>query len=72
MNGLAAHVRDLMVAADERTVQLLETSEQIAKRYVAQAKALPVQWYYAAMKLLSDCDFIIARPQASVCWLNSR
>lgn len=57
VNGLAAHVRDLMVAADERTVQLLETSEQIAKRYVAQAKALPVQWYYAAMKLLSDCDF---------------
>lgn len=56
VNGLAAHVRDLMVAADERTVGLLETSEEVAKKYVEQAKTLPVQWYYAAMKLLSDCD----------------
>lgn len=56
VNGLAAHVRDLMVTADPRTVSLLETSEEVAKRYVEQAKTLPVQWYYAAMKLLSDCD----------------
>lgn len=56
VNGLAAHVRDLMVAADPRTVSLLETSEEIASRYVEQARTLPAQWYYAAMKLLSDCD----------------
>lgn len=56
INGLAAHIRDLMVAADQRTVGLLETSEEVAKRYIEQAKTLPVQWYYAAMKLLSDCD----------------
>ena len=56
VNGLAGHVRDLMVAADPRTVSLLETSDEIAARYVAQAKTLPVEWYYTAMKLLSDCD----------------
>ena len=56
VNGLAAHVRDLMVAADPRTVGLLETSEEVSKRYVEQAKSLPVQWYYAAIKLLGDCD----------------
>lgn len=56
VNGLAAHVRDLMVAADPRTVPLLETSEEIAARYTAQAKTLPPQWYYTAMRLLSDCD----------------
>lgn len=56
VNGLAAHVRDLMVAADPRTASLLETSEDIAARYSEQAKTLPVQWYYAAMRLLSDCD----------------
>lgn len=56
VNGLAAHVRDLMVAADPRTVPLLETSEEIASRYTAQAKTLPPQWYYTAMRLLSDCD----------------
>ncbi len=57
VNGLLGHVRDLMVAADPKTVQLLETSEEIGKKYVEQAKTLPVQWYYAAMKLLNDCDF---------------
>lgn len=57
VNGLAAHVRDLMVAADSRTVSLLETSEEIASKYLEQAKTLPVQWYYAAIKLLNDCDF---------------
>ena len=56
VNGLAAHVRDLMVAADPRTAPLLETSEEVQKKYVAQAATLPAQWYYTAMKLLSDCD----------------
>lgn len=56
VNGLAAHVRDLMVAADPRTAHLLETSEEISKRYVAQASSLPVQWFYAAVKLLGECD----------------
>ncbi|MDE6226388.1 MAG: DNA polymerase III subunit gamma/tau, partial [Muribaculaceae bacterium] len=56
INGLAAHVRDLMVAADPRTIPLLETSEEIAGKYTEQAKSLPLQWYYAAMKLLNDCD----------------
>lgn len=56
VNGLAGHIRDLMVAADPRTLSLLETSEEIAQRYGEQAKTLPVQWYYTAMKLLNDCD----------------
>ena len=56
VNGLAAHIRDLMVAADPRTVGLLETSEEVSRRYVEQAKTLPVQWYYAAIRLLNDCD----------------
>lgn len=56
VNGLSAHVRDLMVAADPRTLPLLETSEEVAKRYTAQAGTLPAQWYYAAMRLLNDCD----------------
>lgn len=56
VNGLAAHVRDLMLAADPRTASMLETSEEIAQRYLEQAQTLPAQWYYTAMRLLSDCD----------------
>lgn len=56
INSLAQHVRDLMVAADPRTVGLLEVPEDVARRLIEQAKLLPIQWYYAAMKLLNDCD----------------
>ncbi len=56
VNGLATHVRDLMLAADPSTTRLLEQSEEVTARYVEQARSLPLQWYYAAMKLLNDCD----------------
>lgn len=56
VNSLAQHVRDLMVSVDPRTVSLLESSEDVAQRLVEQARSLPLQWYYAAMKLLNDCD----------------
>ncbi|MDE7349977.1 MAG: DNA polymerase III subunit gamma/tau [Muribaculaceae bacterium] len=56
LNGLADHVRNLMVAADPRTAELLETSKDVAERYTQQAKSLPLQWYYAAMKVLNDGD----------------
>ena len=56
LNGLADHVRNLMVAADPRTAELLETSKDVAERYTRQAKSLPLQWYYAAMKVLNDGD----------------
>ena len=56
LNGLADHVRNLMVAADPRTAELLETSKDVAERYTKQATSLPLQWYYAAMKVLNDGD----------------
>lgn len=56
LNGLADHVRNLMVAADPRTQELLETSKDVAEKYTLQAKTLPLQWYYAAMKVLNDGD----------------
>lgn len=56
LNGLADHVRNLMVAADPRTAELLETSKDVAERYAQQATTLPLQWYYAAMKILNDAD----------------
>ncbi|MDE5791712.1 MAG: DNA polymerase III subunit gamma/tau [Muribaculaceae bacterium] len=57
IGGLASHVRDLMVAADARTLPLLEMPADTAQRFRQQATSLPLQWYYAAMKILNDCDF---------------
>lgn len=57
VNGLASHVRDLMVAFDARTASLLEVGDDIGRQYTAQARSLPLGWYYQAMRLLNDCDF---------------
>lgn len=57
IGGLASHVRDLMMAADPRTQSLMELPQDTAARFTVQAKSLPLQWYYAALKILNDCDF---------------
>lgn len=57
INGLASHVRDLMVAADPRTLPLLEVDQDTAEGFRCQASSLPLQWYYAAMRILNDCDY---------------
>ncbi len=56
IEGLASHVRDLMVAADPKTLSLLEVSQDVAARYGEQARTLPVEWYYAALKILNDAS----------------
>ncbi|MGN0238372.1 MAG: DNA polymerase III subunit gamma/tau [Lepagella sp.] len=56
INSLAQHIRDLMVALDPRTLSLLETPDDVNAQLNQQAKSLPIQWYYAALKLLNDCD----------------
>lgn len=57
VNSLAQHVRDLMVAADKRTIPLLETPADVAEKLAEQASQLPLPWYYSAMGLLNDCDY---------------
>lgn len=57
INGLANHIRDLMVAADPRTIPLLELDTDTAESFKSQTSQLPLQWYYAAMKILNDADY---------------
>lgn len=56
VNGLGAHIRDLLVAANPPTASLLEVSPDVARRYVDQASKIPPQWYYAAMEYVNFCD----------------
>lgn len=56
VGGLARHLRDLMVAADQRTVQLLEASKSVAERYCRQAALFSPAWYYHALNILNECD----------------
>lgn len=54
--GLATHLRNLLVARDESTLELLETSEQMQQRYHEQALRCKPRFLYSAIKLCNDCD----------------
>lgn len=56
VNGLGTHVRELMVAASEATLPLLEVSADVAERYRAQAVRVKPRWAYAAMEAVNYCD----------------
>lgn len=56
INALGSHIRDLLVAADPRTLPLLEVSQDVAGQYKTQAAMIKPRWAYQAMNLISDCD----------------
>lgn len=56
IQGLAAHVRNVMMAKDSKTLALLETSEEQKVKYQAQAQKCPTHFLYKALKLMNDCD----------------
>ncbi len=56
VNGLASHVRNVMMARDAQTLPLLETSEQQRQRYEEQAKRCPLPFLYKALKIMNECD----------------
>lgn len=56
MRGLASHVRNVMMAKDEKTLPLLEVSRERKARYAEQAGKTPVSFLYKALRVLNDCD----------------
>ena len=56
ITGLASHVRNVLMAADEATLKLIETSDALRQRYAEQAKKCPVKFLYSALKILNECD----------------
>ena len=56
INGLASHVRNVLMSSDARTTQLIETSESQRQKYAEQAKRCTPKFLYRALKLLNQCD----------------
>ncbi len=56
VNGLASHVRNVMMAKDEQTLRLLEVSESQKTKYKEQATKCPLTFLYQALKILNECD----------------
>jgi DNA polymerase-3 subunit gamma/tau len=56
INGLAQHLRDLMVASTPQTRKLLEMNDEVAQQYGVQSAKLAPQFYYRALDLCNTCD----------------
>ncbi|MBQ8948969.1 MAG: DNA polymerase III subunit gamma/tau, partial [Prevotella sp.] len=56
IQGLAKHVRNVLMAKDLQTLPLLEVSDQQRERYAEQAKKCETRFLYHALKLMNQCD----------------
>ena len=56
INGLASHVRNVLMAKDPQTLPLLEISERQKQRYEEQAKKCPTKFLYRALQIMNRCD----------------
>lgn len=56
VNGLAAHLRNVLMAKDEVTLPLIEVGEQMRQRYAEQAKKCSAKFIFKALQLANRCD----------------
>ena len=56
INGLAEHLRNLLVCKDAKTLALLETSDSLKERYKEQAALAPNSFILTALNMAADCD----------------
>ncbi len=54
--GLSEHFRNLLVCKDQATVKLLEVSEEVRKKYQAQAQKVPLSFLVTALNISNACD----------------
>ena len=56
VQGLAKHVRNVLMAKDPQTLPLLEVSDQQRQRYKEQARKCETPFLYKALQLMNQCD----------------
>ena len=56
INGLASHVRNVLMAKDASTHTLHEVSKQQRDKYAEQAQRCPTRFLYTALKIMNQCD----------------
>ena len=57
IGGLASHFRNLLMAQNPSTTQLMDASESIRNRYKEQAQCIDKMLLMRALELTSQCDF---------------
>lgn len=56
INGLASFIRDMMVARDPRTADMLEATDDVRQAMSTRAQAFEPDFFYRAMSILNDAD----------------
>jgi DNA polymerase-3 subunit gamma/tau len=56
INGLAEHLRNILVCKDVQTLQLLEVGDNLKHRYQQQAALSDTTFILTALNLCNDCD----------------
>ncbi len=56
INGLAEHLRNLLMCKDPQTISLLELTDNLKERYRTQAHISPSSFLLTALNLCNDCD----------------
>ncbi len=56
INGLGEHFRNLLVAKNPATAQLLEKGGQLNEKYIAQASAYTESLLFKGLSIISRCD----------------
>jgi DNA polymerase-3 subunit gamma/tau len=54
--GLSDHLRNLLVAQDARTVQLMEVPDSVRKQYAEQARTAPPSLLLTWLNIANQCD----------------
>jgi DNA polymerase-3 subunit gamma/tau len=61
IQGLADHLRDLLVCKDSRTLSLLDVSESLKERYQHQAALTSKSVILTGLDILNQCDIALPR-----------
>ncbi len=56
ISGLSNHLRDLLVAKDNRSAALLDVSDTVRQRYEGQASGVEAGFIFRALSLASECE----------------
>lgn len=64
INGLASHLRNLLVSRDPQTTSLIEASDDVRQRYQQQAQKCQPKFLYNAIKMCTDCDINYKQSQS--------
>ncbi len=56
INGLAEHIRNLMVCKNPSTLELLQVGDSLKERYANQAQISSESFLMSALNLTNDCD----------------